>query len=289
MAASSKRLTARGVATINNPGRHADGDGLYLNVSKSGSKSWVFLFQRGGRRREIGLGSVSDVPLSAARAKVTEVRQTLAAGGDPFARRDTEQVVTFAMAVDALLADLEAGWRNPKHSAQWRMTLKKYAAMLGPRPVAEVGTEDVLAALRPLWQRVPETASRTRGRLERVLDYAKARGWRSGENPARWRGHLALILPRAEKLRRGHHRALPYADIRNFMGRLQEAKGHLGPRALEFLVLTAARSGEVLGATWGEINLDSALWTIPKERMKAKRPHRVPLSQPALSLLRHLR
>jgi integrase len=288
MSAISRRLTARGVAGINKPGRHADGDGLYLNVSKSGSKSWVFLYQRNGKRREMGLGSIGDVPLGAARAKVAEARQALMAGGDPFARREAERVVTFGDAVDALLADVEAGWRNPKHAAQWRMTLNTYASTLRHRPVAEVGTEHVLQVLRPLWLRVPETASRTRGRIERVLDYAKALGWRSGENPARWRGHLALILPKAEKLRRGHHRALPFAELPEFMKRLRATRG-LGPRALEFLILTAARSGEVRGASWGELDLDAALWTVPKGRMKAARPHRVPLSMPAMSLLEDLR
>lgn len=289
--AGHKRLTVLGIKGIVKPGRHADGDGLYLDVAKSGSRSWVFLYQRAGKRREMGLGRVDDVPLGHARAKAAEARQILAAGGDPLdVRREAARQVkpkTFGEAADALLADVEGGWRNEKHRAQWRMTLTKYAGPLRDLPVADIGTDDVLAVLRPMWSRVPETASRTRGRIERVLDYARARGWRSGENPALWRGHLALMLSKPAKLRRGHHRALPYREIPAFMMRLRAAKG-MGARALEFQILTAARSGEVRGATWGEIDLDAALWVVPKERMKANRAHRVPLPLRAVILLSEL-
>jgi integrase len=289
--AGHKRLTALGMKKIVKPGRHADGGGLYLDIAKSGSRSWVFLYQRAGKRREMGLGRVDDVPLALARVKAAEARQILATGGDPLdVRREAERQVkpkTFGEAADALLADVEGGWRNDKHRAQWKMTLTKYAGPLRDLPISEVGTDDVLKVLRPLWSRVPETASRTRGRIERVLDYARARGWRSGENPALWRGHLALMLPKPEKLRRGHHRALPYQEIPAFMARLRNTKG-LGARALEFQILTAARSGEVRGATWAEIDFNAELWIIPKERMKANRAHRVPLPPHAMALLEDL-
>jgi integrase len=267
------KLTVRGVAALDKPGRHADGGGLYLNVAKGGSKSWVLLFQRDGRRREIGLGSVKRVTLAEARVKAAEMR-----------REAPRQPVTFGEAADAFLADVGEGWRSTRHRDQWKTTLHTHAAPLRPKPVAEIDTDAVLAVLKPLWQRIPETASRTRGRIEVVLDSAKARGWRTGENPARWRGHLALILPKPDKLKRGHHRALPFPELPAFMAALRERRGIAAP-ALEFLILTAARTGEVAGMRWEEVDLKAALWTVPKERMKAGREHRVPLSPRAVALL----
>ena len=281
------KLTARGVAALSRPGRHADG-GLYLTITASGARFWVLLYQRAGRRREIGLGPLRNVSLAEARAKAAELRAAVARGEDPTARREAGKVRTFGDAADALLTDVKAGWRNPKHRAQWEMTLTRYAAPLRPKPVAEIGTDDVLGVLKPLWQRVPETASRTRGRVERVLDYARARGWREGENPARWRGHLALMMTKPEKLRRGHHKALPFADVPAFVAELRGREG-LGARALEVLILTAARTQEATGMRWEEIDLAAAVWSVPAERMKLARPHRVPLPARALAILQERR
>jgi integrase len=183
---------------------------------------------------------------------------------------------------------MRPGWSNEKHAAQWKMTLDVYAASLRPRDVRDIDTEAVLSVLQPLWTSKPETASRLRGRIERVLDYAKARGFRSGENAARWRGHLDQILPKRQKLTRGHHKAMPFADVSEFMERLR-ARDAMGARALEFTILTAARSGEALGARWSEIDLDKAVWTVPATRMKGAREHRVPLSASALTLLSSLK
>ena len=182
---------------------------------------------------------------------------------------------------------MEASWRNVKHRAQWRMTLTVYAAPIRDKRVSEIETDDVLRVLKPLWQTRPETASRLRGRIERVLDYAKAHGWRSGENPALWRGHLRNVLPNRKKLTRGHHAAMPYQDVPAFVQELQ-GKEAMAARALEFLILTAARAGEALGATWAEMDLQNALWIIPANRMKAGNEHRVPLSKRALEIIEEL-
>jgi integrase len=194
---------------------------------------------------------------------------------------------TFGTVADALMAAKESEWRNPKHRAQWRMTLETYAAPLWPRPVDEIDTAAVLAVLKPLWQAKPETASRLRGRIEAVLDAAKAQGHRSGENPAAWRGHLAHLLPKRGKLTRGHHAAMAYADVPAFVAQLREREA-LAALALEFCILTAARSGEVLGARWSEVDLVAKVWTVPAERMKATREHRIPLSDRAVAILEKL-
>ena len=194
---------------------------------------------------------------------------------------------TFGECADMFLASMEGQWRNAKHRAQWRMTLTEYAAPISAMKVSAIGTDDVLRVLNPLWQSRPETASRLRGRIERVLDFAKVRGWRSGENPALWRGHLKSILPARQRLTRGHHAAMPYAQVPAFVERLRGLEA-MSARALEFLILTAARSGEVLEATWDEFDLDAGLWTVPAARMKAGKEHRVPLSKPALAIVKAL-
>lgn len=284
MAARINRLTARSVATIAKPGRHADGGNLYLNVSASGARSWVFLYKFAGRQREIGLGSARDVPLARARELAADNRKKLASGTDPLLAKKTPSAVLFGDCADQFICAMESAWRNEKHRAQWRMTLSVYAKALRPIPVEHITTEEVLQALKPLWSTRPETASRLRGRIEAVLNYAKARGLTSGENPARWRGHLDNLLPRRGRLTRGHHAALPIKELPAFIRRLRETRC-VSARALEFAILTAARSGEALGAKWSEIDENLGLWTIPAERMKAGREHRVPLSEPAKAVL----
>jgi integrase len=240
-----------------------------------------------GKRREMGLGSLRDVPLAKARERAADARQKLADGLDPIAVRDKPKVMTFGEAADALIESMSSSWSSNKHRAQWKMTLTVYCEPLRSKPVAEVGIEDVLKVLKPLWATKPETASRLRGRIERVLDFARARGQRSGENPARWRGHLDALLPKRAKLTRGHHKAMPFDDLPAFMASLREREG-IAPRALEFAILTAARSGEVLGARWDEVNLDAGQWIVPATRMKAGREHRVPLSARAVEILRQM-
>lgn len=270
-------------------GRHSDGGGLYLNVKPGGSKSWVFMFNTGGKRRVAGLGPYPAVKLAAARKKAEEYRALVAAGKDPIALQRLSEEPTFAECADLFLASMEGQWRNEKHRQQWRMTLgEAYCKRLLSMRVSAIGTDDVLAVLTPVWQTKAETASRIRGRVERVLDYAKARGWRSGENPALWRGHLRNILPPRAKLTRGHHAAMGYANVPAFVVRLRSLEA-MAARSLEFLILTAARSGETLGARWSEFDLDQMVWAVPATRMKAGRPHRVPLSSRATELLTELR
>jgi integrase len=280
------RLSARGVAALAKPGRHADGGGLYLAVDKSGAKRWVFLFRRDGRLREMGLGGLTSVPLVKARELGAAARAVLQAGGDPIEAKRIEapRVPTFGEAADAFIEAMSPQFRNAKHIDQWKMTLTEYAAPLRAKAVDAIATEDVLKVLQPLWLTKPETASRLRGRIERVLDAAKAKGHRSGENPALWRGHLSNLLPKAKKLSRGHHAAMDYREVPAFVGELRRRQA-VSARALEFTILTAARSGETFGATWAEIDLKAAVWTVPGARMKAGREHRVPLSSAALLIL----
>jgi integrase len=277
------------------PGRHGDGDGLWLYVQPSGTRSWVFIWIRQGIRREMGLGPYGSqsgkITLAEARARADEAREIIKHGGDPtkdMAHRQRQvKLRTFGECADELLASKENTFRNDKHAAQWRMTLTEYAKALRKLPVADVSTDDVVRALRPIWTEKQETASRVRGRIEKVLDYAKAIGLRDGENPARWKGHLDHILPARQKLSRGHHAAMPYADVPEFMQRLADVDG-FGARALELCVLTATRSGEVLNARWVEFDLERALWTIPGARMKAGKEHIVPLSSRALGIVQRL-
>lgn len=292
MARTLNLLSARTVATAK-PGRHADGGGLYLVVDDAGRRKWVLRFTRHGRAREMGLGSGRDVPLAEARKAAHVAREHVRAGLDPIAERERERagtlrIPTFGEAADELIADIRTGFRNEKHRAQWVMTLRDYAAPLRTKRVDEIGTADVLAVLKPVWQKRPETASRLRGRIERVLDAARARNLRSGDNPARWRGHLDKLLPKPGRLTRGHHAAMPFEELPGFMGRLRAIEGP-SARALEFAILTAARSGEVLAMTWAEVDMAARVWTVPAARMKAGREHRVPLSPAAMAILEAMR
>jgi integrase len=285
MARKINRLNARAVATIAKFGRHSDGGGLYLSISPNGGRRWVFLFRWHGKPTEIGLGSARDVSLGRARELAARCRAQVAEGINPKDARKPSEGATFGECADRVIEAMRPSWRNGKHAAQWEMTLREYAAPLRSLPVDKITTDDVLSVLKPLWNKKPETASRLRGRVERVLDAAKARGLRSGENPARWRGHLDQLLPKRQRLTRGHHAAMSYSDLPAFMSDLQ-ARQATAALALQFVILTAARSGEVLGASWDEIDLDRAIWTVPAARMKAGREHRVPLSRRALVIVK---
>jgi integrase len=233
------------------------------------------------------------VTLAGARIKAEEVRDILGRGGDPFVDMEERKArlagLSFGDVADQFLDATESGFRNEKHKAQWRSTLgDNYIAALRKRPISEVTTDDVLGVLKPIWEIKNETARRLRGRIERVLDHGKAKGLRTGENPARWAGHLILMLPTVDKLQRGHHAAMPYDQVPAFMARLPNAKG-VAARALEFTILTAARSGETREAVWSEFDLDKALWTVPAVRMKGGREHRVPLPSRAVEIIREMR
>lgn len=288
MAKSVKILSARSVASINDVGRHADGDGLYLNVKASGAKSWIFMWKVAGKRTEIGLGSANAVSLVMARDKAQKAREALAIGNDPRSvLKPSEGIPTFGKASDDLIASMEGSWRNEKHKAQWRMTMLEYCKPIRSLPVDKIDTNHVLSVLKPLWASRPETASRLRGRIEAVLAAATANGHRQGPNPAQWRNHLDRLLPKRTKLSKGHHAAMSFEDLPAFVSRLRENMS-MSALALEFTILTAARSGEVYGAKWSEFDLKTGIWTIPANRMKAAEEHRVPLSSRALEIIKHL-
>lgn len=285
-------------------GRHADGGGLHLLVKDTGARSWVYRFMLKGKSRDIGLGPAGPggISLADARNLATALRLKVKAGIDPLEERQradanakaAEQAakvagITFKAMAETHIAANKESWRNAKHRQQWENTLKTYAyPVFGDMPVAEVDTPHVLKVLEPIWREVPETASRLRGRIETVLDSAKARGYRQGENPARWRGHLAQILPARRKLSRGHHKAMPYEAVPEFLATLR-AREAVSALALEFVILTAARTGEVIAAEWSEVDLAKAIWSVPAERMKAGKEHRVPLSPRAVEILEETR
>ena len=296
----AKRLavsSARTVETLTKAGRHNAGDNLYLSITKAGSKRWVFLYSFGGQRRELGLGSAAKgfVSLSEAREKAIEARKVINSGDDPVkvmgksARAIAERgIPSFGSFADDYLTAHGPKFRNDKHKAQWTMTLTTYCAPIRSKPINEIDTADVLKVLQPIWAKIPETASRLRGRIENVLDSAKAQGFRDGlENPARWKGHLKSILPARQRLTRGHHAALPYDDLPSLLTALR-AKQATAALALELCILTATRSGEILNATWSEFDLSKGVWTIPAIRMKAGQEHRVPLTARALDILQSL-
>jgi integrase len=288
MSRALHKLTARTVATLSKPGRYSDGGGLFLVVSGSGARKWVFRFRLPGKRHDMGLGSAQEITLARARQLAAAARSSLAEGINPLTARIKTTTPSFGEMSDGVIKALSPSWRNEKHIAQWKMTLEVYAAPLRRLQVDEVTTDHVLAVLQPIWNRRPETASRLRGRIEKVLDAAKAKGHRQGENPARWRGHLDHLLPARQRLTRGHHAAMAYIEVPELASNLQH-RGGVTALALEFLILTAARSGEVIGARWDEIDLDHAIWTVPALKMKAGREHRVPLTDRALEILAAMR
>ena len=300
--AESNRLNAMQVTKLAEPGRYGDGGGLYLRVAeyktKAGparSKNWIFRFERGGKERLMGLGGLDTLSLAEARAKARACRQLLLDGIDPIDARqsrrsaallETARRRTFEECAKGYIKAHAETWKNPTHAAQWPSTLELYVyPQIGALPVADIDTDLVLKCLEPIWDRIPDTARRVRGRIESVLDWARARKFRDGENPARWRGHLDHLLaskPKSERVK--HHPALPYAELPALMNDLRGRKD-VSSRALEFLILTAARTNETIGARWSEIDFAEKLWTVPGERMKSGRPHIVPLSDRAIELL----
>lgn len=296
MTKAINKLTPFTIRNATKAGYYGDGLGLWLQVSKWGSKSWVFRYERQGKRRELGLGPVHTFSLAEARVKAADLRKLLHDGIDPAADReakaaaaklDNAKALTFEQAAKAYIAAHRSGWKNAKHAEQWTNTLTAYAyPLLGALPVAGIDTALVMKVIEPLWETKTETASRLRGRIEAVLDWATVRGHRHGDNPARWRGHLDHLLPERSKVAKvKHHAALPYRQIHAFMVALRSQEG-TGARALEFAILTAARSGEVRGATWGEIDLSTNIFTVPANRMKAGKEHVIPLSGAAIALLK---
>ncbi len=289
------KKTAKYFESLTAPGRYRDNGGLYL-VIVGGSRTWMFRYKRRGKGHWMGLGPDSLVRLTDARDAAIDARRLLRHGIDPIEHKraaaaakaaEAEPAKTFDDVAALLIASKKAGWKNEKHAGQWKATLDTYAApVFGKNPVDRITVDEVLECLTPIWEGKPETASRVRGRIENVLDYAKTRGWRKGENPARWKGHLDHLLPsRASIARVVHHAALPWADLPEAIGKLAQAGG-TSALCLRFTVLTAARSGEARAVRWNEIDMKAKVWTVPAEKMKAKVEHRVPLSDAALDVLK---
>jgi integrase len=292
------RLTALKVDRIREPGLHHDGAGLYLQVTAGNegvTKSWLYRFVLDGRERRMGLGSLRDVSLADAREKAASAHRLVKVGVDPIEQRVAvratavlakAKAMTFDQCRDAYIASHRSAWRNTKHAWQWNASLATYITpIFGKVSVQDVDVALVTKALEPIWTTIPETASRLRGRIEVILDWAKVRGLRTGENPARWRGHLDHLLPRRSKVRKvEHHAALPYGEMASFMTLLRE-RDAVAARALEFTILTASRTGEVLGVRWDEIDIAQKIWTVSANRMKGGKEHRVPLSEPAIAVL----
>jgi integrase len=306
MARGSEKLSAAAVRNAKDPGLYGDGGNLYLRVGEGAAKSWVLRFMLNGRAREMGLGSAATFSLKEARERARRYRQLLADDIDPIDVRQQQRAarrtvaaksMTFKQCAEAFIKAKAAEWKNAKHAAQWPATLEQYVyPVIGGLPVDAIDTALVMKAIEPIWQNKPETASRVRGRIESVLDWATARGYRTGENPARWRGHLENLLSRPSKAKAAvrrelgrdeHFAALPYAELPAFMAELRQHDG-VAARALEFAILTCSRTGEAIGATWQEIDCAARLWCIPGERMKAGKEHRVPLAERAVAIIEQM-
>lgn len=300
MARSQNKLSPLVVKNLKQKGLYADGGGLYLRVGEAGNKSWIFRFRRHGKLRDMGLGALHTITLAEARAKAVDCRKLLLAGIDPLDTKKSELTqarlaavkgTTFEACAKAYIDAHKASWKQERHAAQWNQALAKHAySIVGKQPVDAVDTDMVLKVLEPIWKDKTETAKRLRGRIECILDWAKVKGYRQGENPARWRGHLDNLLASPSKLIHVEHfAALPYAKVGDFMKALDKQEG-MGAIALKLVILTAARSNEVLGATWDEIDFKSKVWTVPAARMKTgKREHRVPLTEPVMAILKDLK
>ena len=285
MAKGIHKLSSAKVKAAASAGRYSDGGGLYLNITKGGSKSWAYIWTRDGRRREMGLGSYLGVSLADARELAEGCRQQVRKGLDPIQERKRAEEPNFHDCAMQFLDAKEKGWKHPKHRQQWRMTLMVYAKPLHDQRVSQITTQDVLAVLTPIWMTKSETASRLRGRIEAVLDYAKAMGWRTGENPALWRGNLKSLLPALKRSKRvKHFPAMHFTELPKFMAdlRLREA---MAAKLLEFIILTCSRSGEARGAKWSEFDMEARVWTVPAKRMKMGKAHTVPLSDAAFNII----
>ena len=286
------KLNVKQITGLTKPGVYSDGGGLYLRVRSSGSKSWLYIYSVDGKGREMGLGSDLDVSLAKARERAASARVLMLDGIDPQIDRSKAKVaeqpaITFGAFAMQWLDDVEAGFKNAKHRQQWRNTLTTYAAPLWPLPITDITTTAILELLKPIWLTKAETASRVRGRIERIIDAAKVKGLWHGENPARGRGHIDLLLPKRSKGEVRHHPALPFQQLPAFIPLLR-SRPAIAARALEFTILTAARSGETRGMTWGEVDMAQRLWTVPAARMKAGATHEVPLSDAAVAILKAL-
>lgn len=299
MARVYERLTAMTVRQLRGAGRYPDGGGLYLQITPTGARSWIFRYRVAGRERQMGLGPLEFVSLADAREKARLARRQRYNGEDPLGAQIGRRPkvisegpvgMTFKEAMVAYIETNKIAWRNEKHIQQWSSTLETYAVPhFGRKLLADIETADVLSALKPIWLTKSETASRLRGRIESILSWGAAQGYRQGDNPARWKGHIEMILPAKSKVAKvKHHAALDYREMPAFMAKMGSQSG-VGVLALRFVILTAARTGEVIGADWSEIDFENRVWTVPASRMKAGREHRVPLSQPALEILQRQR
>lgn len=295
MSRTISRLSALKVAQTRRPGMYADGDGLYLQVTSPAARSWIFRYSLAGRKHEMGLGPLHAISLAEARDRARVCRRQLVDGIDPLAARADERArtttngakaMTFDQCAEMFIKTHAAGWKSSVHHMQWETTLATYVSpVFGSLPVQAVDVGLVMKAIEPIWTTKPETAARIRGRIESVLNWAKARGYRTGENPALWKGHLQNLLPARGKVKAvKHHAALPFDQTAQFMFSLARQEG-TAARALEFTIFTAARTGEIVGARWAEIDLHSRIWTVPALRMKSNREHRVPLSEGAMAVL----
>lgn len=292
----SNKLNQMTVTRLKEPGLYADGGGLYLQITKTGVKSWLFRYMREGKARGMGLGPLRTVGLADARAKALDCRRQLLDGNDPLDKKKEQRVqqqiaaakaITFEACATKFIEAHRASWKNAKHADQWTNTLTTYAyPVFESLPVSAIDTTHVMKVLEPIWTTKSETAGRLRGRIESVLDWATVRGYRSGENPARLKGHLDTLLPRLSRVRKvKHHPALPYAELPAFMEALRLEEG-IAARALEFLILTATRTNEVIGATWDELSIAERAWIIPADRMKMRKEHRIPLSDQAVAIIK---
>ncbi|WP_269619218.1 tyrosine-type recombinase/integrase [Zhongshania sp. BJYM1] len=296
-------LDPREIKELSDPGTYGDGEGLYLQVAKAGTKSWIYRYQINGRRRFKGLGGFPAISLSEARKERNRLRLKVKAGIDPLdekadnvakasAERKAEAArkMTFRNCAETYIDDMSPHWKNRKHEQQWRNTLKTYAyPVIGDKPAADIELDDVLAILQPIWLEKTETATRVRNRIELVIDWANVRKYGSGNNPARWKGNLDKVLPKPSKLKKvKHHNALPYDEAAVFMAALKKQPGSAA-KVLQLVILTATRTSEAIEATWSEFDLKKAVWTIPAERMKGEKEQRIPLSKPALSILHEMK
>ena len=289
MARQIHKLTDVGIKSLTKKGRHSDGGGLYLRISGPTSKSWSFMWNSYGKRDELGLGSYPAISLASARRTAARYRELVAAGNNPRTENQKTAEPNFGECVALFLADMEGQWSNAKHRAQWRQTLgPDYCRKIENKRVSEINMHDVLSVLKPIWNEKNVTASRLRGRIERVLNFAKTKGWRDGENPAIWRGNLENVLPRSKAPQNNHLPAMPYHEVPDFVSRLNGYEA-LAARALELTIFTVCRTSEILKAQWQEFDLEVGLWTIPPDRMKARKEHIVPLTDAAVLVLSPLK